>query len=117
MRGERNARCASLHQVDERIVYPGEAPVHLDRVHLGLDIPDPFPALVGECGVVALLGVWIALLRYGRQDRAFHEKTIAPRYALGSGESLDEIGLDVDVKPDFSGLEQAADPDESPERE
>lgn len=73
-------------------------------------------AIAGGLFVVALLGVWIALLRYSRGDREFREKTIARQYALDSGVSLDEIGLDVDGNPDFSGLEQAYESDNPPER-
>ena len=68
-------------------------------------------AIAGGLFVVALLGVWLALLRYSRGDKEFREKTIAPQFALDSGMSLDNIGLDADGKPDFSGLDEASESD------
>jgi hypothetical protein len=74
-------------------------------------------AIAGGLFVVALTGVWLALLRYSRGDKKFREKTIARQFALDSGVSLDEIGLDVDGNPDFSGLEQASESDNHPEKD
>ena len=63
-------------------------------------------AIAGGLFVLALLGVWVALWRYGRGDKEFHDRTIAKTHALESGISLNEIGLNADGSPDFSGLEQ-----------
>ncbi|HUT89987.1 MAG TPA: hypothetical protein VMY37_10840 [Thermoguttaceae bacterium] len=66
-------------------------------------------AIAGGLFVVALFGVWLALWRYGRGDRQFHDRTIARKYAPASGVSLDAVGLDADGTPDFGRWEQAAD--------
>jgi len=67
-------------------------------------------AIAGGLFVVALFGVWLALWRYGRGDKQFHDKTIARQFALDSGASLDAIGLRADGTPDFTGLGEAAQP-------
>jgi len=66
-------------------------------------------AIAGGLFVLVLFGVWLALWRYGRGDRRFHDRTIARKYAPAPGVSLDALGLDAEDAPDFSGLEQAAD--------
>jgi hypothetical protein len=67
--------------------------------------PNPYVgAIAGGLFVLALLGIWLALWRYSRGDKRFHDKTIARQFALDSGVSLDAMGLDADAKPDFSGL-------------
>lgn len=64
--------------------------------------------IAGGIFVLILFGVWLALRRYARGDRRFHERTIARKYAPAPGVSLDAVGLDADERPDFSGLDQAA---------
>jgi hypothetical protein len=64
-------------------------------------------AIAAGLFVVALLGVWLALWRYGRGDKQFHDETMARQIAPEAGVSLDDIGLDADGTPDFSTLEQA----------
>ena len=75
-------------------------------------------AIAGGLFLVALLGIWLAIWRYNRGDKAFHEKTIARNFAIDSGISLDQLGLDADGKPDFSALEgsdrSASDDNEPP---
>lgn len=71
-------------------------------------------AIAGVLFVLVLFGVWLALWRYGRGDRRFHERTIARKYAPAPGASLDALGLDADASPDFSGRDQAADSGASP---
>jgi hypothetical protein len=66
-------------------------------------------AIAGGLFVLALFGIWLALWRYGRGDKQFHDRTIARQLAPEPGISLDRIGLDADGRPDFSGLEQASD--------
>ncbi|MFH1920666.1 MAG: hypothetical protein ABIP48_12355 [Planctomycetota bacterium] len=63
-------------------------------------------AIAGGLFVFALFGVWLALWRYSRADKQFRRTTIARQFALDSGVSLDEIGLEADGKPDFSMLPQ-----------
>ncbi len=62
-------------------------------------------AIAGGLFVLALFGIWLALWRYGRGDKQFHDRTIAKQLAPEPGISLDRIGLDADGRPDFSGLE------------
>ncbi len=64
-------------------------------------------AIAGGLFVLALVGVWIGLWYYSRSDREFHQRTIAKTHSLDSGISLDEIALNADGKPDFSGLSEA----------
>ena len=65
--------------------------------------------IAGGLFVVALFGIWLALWRYARGDRQFHDRTIVKHLAPEPGISLDRIGLDAHGAPDFRGLEQAAD--------
>jgi hypothetical protein len=67
-------------------------------------------AIAGGLFVLALVGVWLALWRYGRGDRQFHDRTIARKYALSSEASLDAIGLDTDEAPGFRGRQSTAHP-------
>lgn len=59
-------------------------------------------AIAGGLFILALLGIWIALWRYGRGDKAFRNRTIARTLGGDSAASLDEIaqGLDVSPPPD-----------------
>jgi len=69
-------------------------------------------AVAGGLFVLALLGIWIGLWRYGRGDREFHERTIAKVHAPDAGLSLNEIGLDARGKPDFRHLSEPGEGDE-----
>jgi hypothetical protein len=62
-------------------------------------------AIAGGLFVLALFGIWLALWRYGRSDKQFHDRALARQFAPEPGISLDSVGLDVDGRPDFSGLE------------
>jgi len=63
-------------------------------------------AIAGGLFVVTLTCIWLALWAYGRGDKRFREQTLSKSYAMDSGISLNEIGLDADGTPDFSGLEE-----------
>ena len=61
--------------------------------------------VAGGLFALVLAGIWIGLWRYGRGDKAFHDRAIRTARGMDSGISLDEIGLSTDGTPDFSGLE------------
>ena len=60
-------------------------------------------AIAGGLFLLPLMGVWLALWRYGRSDRQFRRQTIAKTLAIDSAESLNEIALGPDTPAD-SGL-------------
>lgn len=62
-------------------------------------------AIAGGLFLLALLGIWLALWRFGRGDRQFQKQTLAKALSVDSTTSLDEIGLSADRAPDFSGLD------------
>lgn len=64
-----------------------------------------YGAIAAGLFVAAALGIWIGLWRLGRGDQAFRRRALAPRRAVAEGESLDQLGLEADDKPDFSHLD------------
>jgi len=95
---------------------PGSGPRrHPAPLLIGRDLvwyPPTQPTVNPLIGIVAgglfalmLVGIWIGLWRYGRGDKAFHDRAIRATRNMDSGISLDEIGLSADGTPDFSGLE------------
>lgn len=69
-------------------------------------------AIAGGLFVLALVGIWIGVWRYSRSDKKFHEQTIVKTLQLDQEVRLDELGLEANDGPDFSGL-AAADSDAS----
>ena len=73
-------------------------------------LPDPNAAnpysgiAAGSLFLVAILGIWIAVWRYNRSDRAFHESTVAQKYSPEPGVSLNDLNLDSSIEPDFRHL-------------
>lgn len=63
-------------------------------------------AIAAGLFLCVLVGIWLALWRYGRSDRQFLERTLAKAYSIDSDVSLDEIGLSANGLPDSSGPEQ-----------
>lgn len=63
-------------------------------------------AIAAGLFVLALLGVWLALWRNSRGDKQFHDQTLSRQFAPDSGKSLNDIGLQAETNPDFSGLEK-----------
>ena len=61
--------------------------------------------VAGGLFALMLVGIWIGLWRYGRDDKAFHDRAIRAARSIDSGFSLDEIGLSANGTPDFSNLE------------
>ncbi len=53
-------------------------------------------AIAGGLFLAALLGIWIAVWRYGRGDKRFRDGTIAKALQIDSPGSLDEIARKVD---------------------
>lgn len=74
---------------------------------------DPTAGLIaGGVFVLVVLAVWVALWRYSRGDRQFHETTIARQREDLSGVSLDKLDLDAAGPPDFSGLDSTGPSDD-----
>jgi len=63
-------------------------------------------AIAGGLFVLALLGIWVALWRYGRGDKEFHDRTFGKARTVDGDVSLDDIGIDAEAAPDFSGLDE-----------
>ena len=73
-------------------------------------IPRPNPhigIIAAGLFVLTLLGIWVAVWQYSRGDREFHRRTISKEYAVPSGVSLDEMGLEASPEPDFRYLAEA----------
>lgn len=69
--------------------------------------PNPWVgAIAGILFIVALAGVWLAVWGYSRGDKRFHDQTLAKQFAMDSGVSLDELGIEANGEPDFSGLDK-----------
>ncbi len=85
----------------------GKAPIWLQssatprNPYLGL--------MAGGLFIVALIGVWLTIWRYTRADQEFHARTIASRYEMAEGVSLNELGLDAEAAPDFRHLHDQED--------
>ena len=55
--------------------------------------------------VLALGGIWVGLWIYGRGDKKFDRETLRRQFEVPKGQSLDDLNLEAEDKPDFSGLE------------
>jgi len=75
-----------------------------------------FGAIAGGLFVLAIVGIWLAVWRYGRADKRFQKITIARNYAMDPGISLDEIGLDAQAEPDFNAPAEMDHPDSTGEK-
>ncbi len=53
---------------------------------------------------VAIGGIWFAVWLYGRSDKKFERETLRRQFEVESGKSLDEMGIESQDGPDFSGL-------------
>jgi hypothetical protein len=65
--------------------------------------------ILGVCFVVALVAIWLLIWFFGRGDKKFNESSIAGRYQVADGKSLNEMGIEASDGPDFSGLSEARD--------
>lgn len=63
--------------------------------------------MAGTLFVIALLGVWLGVWRFGRGDKKFQRDTLSRNYALEEGVSLNELHLADKGSPDFSYLNEA----------
>jgi len=63
---------------------------------------------VGGLFIVALLGVWLSVWRFGREDEQFTRETLKRQFALEEGKSLNDLGIEARAAPDFSHLSAAA---------
>ena len=61
-------------------------------------------AIAGGLFILLLVGVWLALWRWGRGDRRFRDRTLSGPLGTGSGVAPDELRPDAEGPPDFSGL-------------
>ncbi len=64
-------------------------------------------AVAGGLFVVALAAVILFVWLYGRNDRKIRKRTIERQLLPEAGVSLDQLGLDADVQPDFRGVAEA----------
>ncbi len=62
-------------------------------------------AIAGGLFVVALLGVWIGVWRYGVGDARFQRETLKKHYEVEEGKSLNDLGIEAKAGPDFRHLE------------
>lgn len=58
-------------------------------------------AIAGVAFLAALAGVWIAVWRLNRGDQEFRQGTLARKYDLEPGTSLNQLPLDAPHEPDF----------------
>ena len=72
-------------------------------------------AIAGGLFVVMLLGIWVAVWRYNRSDQKFQQETLSRALSGESDVSLNELGLNAETEPDFSGLAQMDNSDEGAE--
>ena len=73
--------------------------------------------VAGGLFLLTLLGIWLGVWRYSRDDQVFHQKTIARSHMLQEGISLNDLDLEVEDEPDFSNWNTApaeTPPDASP---
>jgi len=68
-------------------------------------VSDNVSAIAGGLFVVALLGIWIGVWRYGVGDARFERETLKRHRELEEGQSLNDLGLEAKAGPDFRHLE------------
>lgn len=80
------------------------APLVIGRSPLLLQLADDtgvrfFGAMAAGMFVLLLAGIWLAAWWLAREDRRFVRSTLAERYSLPKGESLNDLDLEVDPTP------------------
>jgi len=66
---------------------------------------DPIWGWIGGASfLIVLLGIVLGLWLFRRSDRRFEEAVLRQQYEVGQGKSLDEMGIESQDGPDFSGL-------------
>jgi hypothetical protein len=74
-------------------------------------IPDSTPpneylgAVIGSLFVLSLIGAWVFVWRFNREDLKFERQTLNRKYELAQGESLNQLDLEIKSGPDFRHLE------------
>lgn len=63
-------------------------------------------AIAGGLFVLAMLGIWLAIWRYGRNDRKFHRETLSKANVGDEEVTLDQLEANPETTPDFSRLEE-----------
>jgi hypothetical protein len=102
----------------ESTIWKKQAPLLIGGPPLWYARPKPAAntlagAIAGGLFVVAAIGIWLAVWRYNRRDKAFRERVRGRTLAADAGLALGEIGLGTDGKPDFSAIRESAPPDRS----
>ena len=73
------------------------SPLIIGRAPVVLSTEEKPGTLTGPIGVglflIALASTWGLVWWYSREDRGFHERTLAPRFSLPAGQSLDDLNL------------------------
>jgi hypothetical protein len=60
--------------------------------------------LAGGFFTLVLVGVWLGLWAYKRSDRKFHERVLSRQHQPEAGQSLNDLNLPTQDKPDFRNL-------------
>ena len=55
--------------------------------------------------IAALVGLWISLWLNSRSDKRFEEVALSKNFSVQPGTSLNDLDLQAEDKPDFSGLD------------
>lgn len=86
-------------------------PLLIGRAPVALRTEQEGGAVAGLVGgglfVLALVGIWAAAWWYARGDRQFRQTTLADRFSLPPGQSLDNLKL-PSVDPPMNGLGESA---------
>lgn len=62
-------------------------------------------AIAAGLAVVSIVGVWLAVWKFGRGDKAYRERAIGDRLTKTDDQSLNDLGLEISDKPNFRHLE------------
>jgi hypothetical protein len=85
------------------------APLLIGREPVWYKSPAPMDtrligAIAGGLFLVAMVAIWFAVWRLGRGDQEFHNRTLSKAIAPEPAVSLNDLGLQAETEPDFSGL-------------
>lgn len=59
----------------------------------------------GGLFLVAVLGIWLAIWRYGRKDEELYARNVEGRYTVEEGTSLNDLDIEAQKDPDFRFLD------------
>ncbi len=57
--------------------------------------------------VLAVGGIWVGLWIFGRGDQKFQKETLNRQYEVEKGKSLNDMGIEAQDGPDFSGIDES----------